>query len=104
MEYFRGGNKMKRIDLGKGYAIDIDSLNMTLKKDVRVQKSKTTGEEYEACNVVGYYSSLEAILNAYYKEKVIEHLEDKQTLKMALNVLKETKEMVKKQFEGLDFK
>jgi len=93
---------MKRIDLTKGYAIDIDSLNYTLKKDVRMQKSKESGKEYEASSVVGYYQNLENVLNAYYKEKVIDALEDKQTLKMALRVLEETKEMVRKQFEGID--
>lgn len=93
---------MKRIDLGEGYAIDIDSMNITLKKDVRVQISKETGNEYEASNIVGYYSSLESVLKAYYKEKVIDTLGEKQTLNETLNVLKDVKRYVEKQFEGIE--
>lgn len=103
---------MKRIDLGRGYAIDIDSINYTLKKDVRINtkekievldngETKKSLVEYEASNVVGYYSSLESILKAYYKEKVIDTLGEKQTLNEALNVLKDVKQYVEKQFEGI---
>ena len=93
---------MKRINLGKGYVIDIDSLNMTLKKDVRININENTKEEYEASSTVGYYSNLNSVFDAYYKEKVIEHLEDEQTLKQAINVLNEVKEMVAEQFEGIE--
>lgn len=95
---------MKRIDLGKGYVIDIDNMNRTLKKDVRTQISKETGEEYEASTIIGYYSTLKSAIRSFYEQKVVDTLEEKQTLKMAIGIMKQVKEEIDKQFEGIDMR
>ena len=54
------------IILNKGYFVDVDKLNYTLKKKVTMKK-KATGESYEGESIIGYYGDMEHLIENYMK-------------------------------------
>jgi hypothetical protein len=86
---------MKRIELGAGYVIDVDSHNFTLKSNVR--ETVKDGETIEACTTHGYFGTLEQVLKDFLKERTIEKIDGKISLAELRNIIIETK----KEIEGV---
>lgn len=62
---------MNRIRLARGYFIEIDNLNHTLKKTMIAQEGKNKGQEYD--KTIGYYGNLERAIIAFLKAYCIEY-------------------------------
>ena len=63
------------ITLTDGFFVEIDPLNVTLKRKYKVYNKKT-GTENETVKTFGYYGTLEEVLMAFVKERQKLYLSD----------------------------
>ncbi len=89
---------MKRIDIGKGYFIDVDEGNFTLKSNIKESISED-GKKQESCTTHGYYGTLEAAIKSLVKLKMIDKINGVVTLpelrEIILEIHKEIDEIIK---------